>query len=109
MPFGSKAEFKEWIKEYCQKVRQALKDKGKPQEDIKAFMGQAKVFAGFLLKKFKDLTPYMGANCNADGCIIFEYWPDESASNPNFLYIHGGLIRAVIALDHADALEGVRL
>jgi len=92
MPFGSKTEFKEWIKGYCQAVRQALKDKGTPQEKIKDFMAEAKVFAGFLLKKYKDLTPYMGGNCNADGCIIFEYWPDESATTPNFVYIKGGLI-----------------
>jgi len=91
MPFGSKAEFKEWIKSYCQNVRQAHKDAGTPQEDIKAFMSDAKSFAGFLLKKFKDLKPLMAANCNPDACIVFEYWPDESASNPNYVYIAGGL------------------
>ena len=85
------AELKEWIKTYCQNVRQAHKDAGTPQEEIKAFMADAKTFAGWLLKKYKDLSPYMAANCNPDGCIIFEYWPDESASNPNFVYIAGGL------------------
>jgi len=85
------AELKEWIKSYCQNVRQAHKDAGTPQEEIKAFMADAKNFAGWLLKKYKDLSPYMAANCNPDGCIIFEYWPDESASNPNFVYIAGGL------------------
>jgi ubiquitin C len=92
MPFSSKEEFKEWIKNYCQKIRQALKDKGTDQEIIKSFMNDAKSFAGFLLKKFKDVKPLMGANCNADGAIIFEYWPDEAATCPNFVYIKGGLI-----------------
>jgi len=92
MPFGSKTEFKEWLKGYCGKVRQALKDKGVEQAQIKAFMAEAKVFAGWLLKKYKDLVPHMNANCNADGAIVFEYWPDEAASHPNWLYIKGGLI-----------------
>ena len=74
-----------------QTVRQAMKDAGKPQEEVKAFMSDAKQFAGFLMKKFKDLTPHMAGNCNADGAIIFEYWPDEAASHPNWLYIAGGL------------------
>ena len=92
MPFGSKKEFQEWLKEYVLKCRQTMKDKGIPQEKIKEFMADAKVFCPFLLKKFKDLTPYMASNCNADGAIIFEYWPDESASCPSFVYIKGGLI-----------------
>jgi len=92
MPFGNKNEFKEWIKGYCQRVRQGLKDKGTAPEDVKQFMSDAKSFAGFLLKKYKDLVPYMQSACNADGSIVFEYWPDESASQPNFLYIKGGLI-----------------
>ena len=63
MPFSSKTEFKDWIKGYCQKVRQALKEAGTPQEEIKAFMASAS-FAPFLMKKYKDLTFHMGANCN---------------------------------------------
>jgi hypothetical protein len=92
MPFNNKNEFKEWLQGYCKNVRQALKDKGVAPEKVKEFMADAKVFAGFLMKKFKDLVPYMQSNCNADGAIVFEYWPDESASTPNFLYIKGGLI-----------------
>jgi large subunit ribosomal protein L40e len=92
MPFGNKTEFKEWLKGYCQNVRQALKDKGTPQEDVKQFMSDAKSFAAFLMKKFKDLTPYMNSSCNPDASIIFQYWPDEAASTPNFVYIRGGLI-----------------
>ena len=91
MPFGSKTEFKEWIKGYCQKVRQALKEKGTPQEEVKQFMATAKSFAPFLMKKYKDLTFHMGANCNPDGAIIFEFWPDEAQLQPSFMYIEGGL------------------
>ena len=32
------------------------------QPQVKAFMGEAKVFAMWLLKKYKDLTPYMAGN-----------------------------------------------
>ena len=39
----------------------------------------------------QDLTPYMGSNCNADGALAFEYWPDEAAAHPSFVYIKGGL------------------
>ena len=87
----SKTEFKEWIKGYCQKVRQALKEKGTPQEEVKQFMATAKSFAPFLMKKYKDLTFHMGANCNPDGAIIFEFWPDEAQLQPSFMYIEGGL------------------
>ena len=39
----------------------------------------------------QDLTPQMGSNCNADGALAFEYWPDEAAAHPSFVYIKGGL------------------
>lgn len=35
LPFGSKGEFKEYLKEYVQKVRQELKSAGTPVEEIK--------------------------------------------------------------------------
>jgi hypothetical protein len=35
MPFGTKNEFKTWIKEYVRKIRQELKAAGTPQEEIK--------------------------------------------------------------------------
>lgn len=41
-----KEEFKEWVKNYCGNVRQAMKDKGIAQEKIKDFMADAKVGFG---------------------------------------------------------------
>lgn len=35
MPFGSKGEFKTWIKDYVRNLRQALKGAGVPQDEIK--------------------------------------------------------------------------
>lgn len=35
MPFGSKGEFKSWIKDYVRNVRQTLKGNGVAQEEIK--------------------------------------------------------------------------
>ena len=44
-------------------VRKNLKDDPSvDQAQVKAFMGEAKVFAVWLIKKFNDLTPYMGGN-----------------------------------------------
>ena len=73
-------------------VRQCLKDdEGVEPAQVKAFMGEAKVFAGWLLKKYKDITPQMCSSCNADGALVFEYWPDEAQAQPSFVYIKGGL------------------
>ena len=77
--------------EVSEQMVQALKEAGTPQEEIKAFMASAKSFAPFLMKKYKDLTFHMGANCNPDGAIIFEFWPDEAQLQPSFMYIDGGL------------------
>lgn len=38
MPFGSKGEFKSWIKDYVRNVRQTLKGNGVAQEEIKKYV-----------------------------------------------------------------------
>ena len=85
---GSATDFKSWLKEYMGAVRNALRAKGKPKEEIQAFMGTASGIARYLLKNFSDLQFYLGPAFNPEAMVFSIY--TEGATTPNFLYIMGG-------------------
>ncbi|KAG5180044.1 Mss4-like protein [Tribonema minus] len=89
-PFGSKTEFKEYLKEYVVKLRGMFKEAGKPQPEIKAFMATAPGIVKFLLSKYNDLQFYVGASYDPQGAMSFSYYK-EGATTPNFMFIEGGL------------------
>lgn len=86
---GTAMDFKTWLKEYMQKIRALKKEKGIPKPEIQAFMGQAPGIAKYLLKNFSDLQFYLGPAFDPDS-MVFSIYP-EGATNPNFLYIMGGI------------------
>mmetsp|Transcript_36496 Transcript_36496/g.26572 ORF Transcript_36496/g.26572 Transcript_36496/m.26572 type:complete len:179 (-) Transcript_36496:12-548(-) len=86
---GGASDFKAWLKEYFQQVRKILRDKGKPKEEIQAFMGTASGIAKYLLTNFSDLQFYLGPAFNPES-MCFSIYP-EGATTPNFLYIMGGI------------------
>nr|AFA52588.1 hypothetical protein [Vaucheria litorea] len=89
-PFGSRNEFKEYLKEYVKKVRTALKDSGTPQPQIKAFMAIAPDMVKFLLENYKEYQFYTGSSYDPSGAMAFAYYK-EGALTPSFVFIEAGL------------------
>eukprot|EP01041_Mallomonas_annulata_P008680 gene8680-17919_t len=87
---GTAVDLKTFLKSYFGAIREHMKSKGKPQEDIKAFMATAPVIATFLIKKFKDLQFFLTASFNPE-TMVYSIYP-EGATAPNFIYIMSGLI-----------------
>jgi hypothetical protein len=85
---GGANDFKSWLKEYFGAVRAQLRDKGKPKEEIQAFMGTASGIAKYLLTNFTDLQFFLGPAFNPEA-MVFSIYP-EGNTTPNFLYIMGG-------------------
>lgn len=87
----SKLEFKDFLQEYCKKVRQQLKDDPKVEgKDVKAFTAAAPIFCKWLLGKYKDLQFYSTLSMDPEGSMIFSYYKD-GAVNPTFVYIAAGM------------------
>eukprot|EP01006_Ploeotia_vitrea_P058837 TRINITY_DN70370_c0_g1_i1.p1 TRINITY_DN70370_c0_g1~~TRINITY_DN70370_c0_g1_i1.p1 ORF type:complete len:179 (-),score=11.65 TRINITY_DN70370_c0_g1_i1:89-625(-) len=87
---GSAAEFKGWIKDYMNAIRAKMREKGKPKEEIQAFMALAPNIAKFFLKNFSEVQFYLGPSFNPDS-MVFSIYPD-GATTPNFYYIMPGLV-----------------
>ncbi|CAM9566109.1 unnamed protein product [Chrysoparadoxa australica] len=90
VPFGSKVEFRDYLKEYVRKVRSCLKEAGTPQPEIKEFMGRAPEFVKYLLGMYNEFQFYSGPSFNPEGSMAFAYYK-EGAHNPTFMYIADGL------------------
>lgn len=86
----SKADLKEYLKEYMRKIRQHLKSKGTPVETIKQFMEEAGVIAKFLLSKADEMQTYMGRSMDPEAGLAYSYYK-EGAVTPTFMYIKWGL------------------
>lgn len=86
----SKADLKEYLKQYMPKIRQHLKSKGTPVETIKQFMEEAGVIAKFLLSQADDLQTFMGRSMDPEAALAFAYYK-EGAITPTFMYIKWGL------------------
>lgn len=91
VPFGSKGEFKEYLKDYVRSVRAKLKEKGTPQLEIKEFMANAPGMVKFLLGKFSDMQTFAGESMTAEGGMGFGYYKD-GAHCPTFVYITKSLV-----------------
>ena len=85
---GSAMDFKAWIKDYMQAVRTHMKNKGKPKEEIQAFMAMAPGIAKFFLKRFSDVQFYLGPSFNPES-MVFSIYAD-GATTPDFYYIMPG-------------------
>ncbi|CAM9477613.1 unnamed protein product [Ascophyllum nodosum] len=90
VPFGSKTELRDYLKDYMKSVRAKLKEKGTPQPEIKQFMAQAPAICKFLLGKFSDMQTFAGESMTSEGGMAFGYYK-EGAHNPTFVYISKAL------------------
>lgn len=91
MPFSSASEFKGFLKDYFNRIREKLAEKhGKGTDPVKAFMARAPEIAKYLVKRFSDVQTYVGASFNPDS-MVFSIYP-EGATTPNFYYIMDGFI-----------------
>mmetsp|Transcript_19138 Transcript_19138/g.19268 ORF Transcript_19138/g.19268 Transcript_19138/m.19268 type:complete len:178 (+) Transcript_19138:90-623(+) len=81
-------DLKSFLKEYMNKIRQHMRDKGKPKEEIQAFMATAPGIAKYLVSHFNDLQFFYGPSFNIDTMVYAIY--HEGALTPNFLYIMAG-------------------
>ena len=66
---GAASDFKAWIKDYCNAIRNKLREKGKTKDEIQAFMAQAPGIAKFFLKRFADVQFYLGPSFNPEVCV----------------------------------------
>ena len=90
VPFSSKSELKEYLKDYVRSVRAKLKERGTPQPEIKEFMAQAPGMVKFLLGKFADMQTFASESMSGEGGMIFGYYKD-GAHCPTFVYISKAL------------------
>lgn len=88
---GGVGDFKAWIKEYMNAVRQKMRESGKEREQIQAFMGQAPNIAKYLLKNFADLQFYLGPAFDPTTMVFARY--ADGATTPNFYFIMGGFVQ----------------
>mmetsp|Transcript_10879 Transcript_10879/g.16067 ORF Transcript_10879/g.16067 Transcript_10879/m.16067 type:complete len:181 (-) Transcript_10879:425-967(-) len=92
IPFGSKAEFKAYLKDHVRKIRSELKANGKPQAEIKQFMSEAPEFVKWLLGMYSEFQFYVGRAINPEACFVYAYYK-EGALNPTFVFIKEGLLQ----------------
>jgi hypothetical protein len=86
----SKKEVKEYLQDYCRKVRQKLKDDDKvPGPEVKAFTQSAPGFCKWILSKYADMQFFTSSSMEPDGSMAFAFY---EGINPNFIYIKAGLL-----------------
>lgn len=85
---GTAADFKAWIKDYMNSVRNFMREKGKPKEEIQAFMAMAPGIAKFFLKRFSDVQFYLGPSFNPESMVFSIYADGETT--PDFYFIMPG-------------------
>jgi len=90
MPFGSKAEFKAYLKDYVRKLRSEMKSNGVEVEQIKQMMADAPIFVKWLIGKYDDLQFYVGRSMNPEATMVFAFYKEE-ALYPTFVYMRWGL------------------
>lgn len=89
VPMG-KADLKEYLKEYCKKVRQALKDDDNvPGPKVKEFTQSAPKLCNWFLSMYKELIFYITPSMDPEAAMAFCYY---DVSTPMFVYIKAGLI-----------------
>ena len=90
MPFSSKAELKEYLKDYMRRIRAHMKESGAERETIKQFMEESGKAAIWLINKYRDLQFFMGPSMDPDAGIVYAYYKD-GAITPTFVYFKWGL------------------
>jgi Translationally controlled tumour protein len=55
---------------YMKKVKEAMKEKGKSEEDVTAFEKGAGAYAKKILGNFKDYDFYVGETMDPDGMLV---------------------------------------
>lgn len=89
-PMGKK-DLKEYLGEYCKKLRLKLKDDDKVAgPEVKAFTQAAPKFCKFLIKAYDDMDFYTSVSMDPDGSMAYAIY-GESA-DPKFMYIKAGLL-----------------
>ena len=86
----TKRELSEYLKDYCRKLRQELReDDTVPGPQVKAFTQSAPVFCKWILSKYADMQFFTSSSMEPDGGMIFAYY---EGINPAFVYIKAGLV-----------------
>ena len=93
MPFGTKAELKDWCKSYFGKLRKHYKTSGKDDEFMTDFKAKAQRAAKWLLVNFKECSAYAPKSFETENALIFEFWDDEANTSgaPAFVAFEPGL------------------
>ena len=60
----------DWIIAYMKKVKEALKEKGAPEDEVAAFEKGAQAFAKKIVANFKDYDFYIGESMDPDGMWV---------------------------------------
>lgn len=84
-----KENFKQYFKEYMNKVVDHLK-KNKPDR-VDAFKAGAIEYFKWVLSKFDEFSFYTPSNYDAENQIILSYYVHEADEAPTYLYIMDGL------------------
>mmetsp|Transcript_13125 Transcript_13125/g.26191 ORF Transcript_13125/g.26191 Transcript_13125/m.26191 type:complete len:180 (-) Transcript_13125:230-769(-) len=91
VPMG-KRDLKEYLGDYCKKVRQLLKDDDKVSgPEVKAFTQSAPKICKYLLGQHADLEFYITRAMDPEGAMAFAYYGE--GVNPKFIFIEAGMIK----------------
>jgi hypothetical protein len=87
---GSASDFKGWIKDYMNAIRQKKRDAGVDKEKIKEFMACAPKIATYFLKRFSDVQFYLGPSFSPESMVFSIY--EDGDTTPRFYYIMDGMV-----------------
>ncbi|EAA28119.1 hypothetical protein GE21DRAFT_4091 [Neurospora crassa] len=79
-----------YLKGYMKSVKNALKEQGKSDEEIKDFETKASAFAkNVILAKFKDWEFYTGESMNPDGMVVLLNYREDGTTPYVVVWKHG--------------------
>jgi len=77
------------LKTYMKKVKEALKEKGKSDEEITAFEKGAQGFAKKIVGNFKDYDFYVGESMDPDGMVVLMNYREDGTTPYVTIWKHG--------------------
>ncbi|KAJ9134476.1 Translationally-controlled tumor protein [Pleurostoma richardsiae] len=85
-----KKSYMTYLKGYMKAVKQALKDAGKSDEEVKAFeTGASKYVKEKLIPNFKDFEFYTGESMNPDGMVVLLNYREDGVTPYVIVWKHG--------------------
>ncbi|KAF8864057.1 translationally controlled tumor protein [Acephala macrosclerotiorum] len=77
------------LKGYMKKVKEAMKEKGASEEEVKAFETGAQAYAKKIVSNFKDYDFYIGESMDPDGMVLLMNYREDGVTPFVTVWKHG--------------------